>query len=170
MTETPRDSKDWTVVIEDGCDECGYVPHDPAWTSERLLALPERWERVLRTDDVRERPADGVWSPLEYACHSRDIVRLLRDRVALILNDQKTFDDFDGEREAVEGRYAEADPEIVVEELAELIESTVAVYGRVGETDWGRAGYRTDGRALTIADLSRYLLHDLEHHLADVEG
>lgn len=96
--------------------------------------------------------------------------RLRRRFVSLILNDQKTFDDFDGERESVEGRYAEADPEIVVEELAELIQSPVAVYDHVGETDWGRAGYRTDGRALTIADLSRYLLHDLEHHLADVEG
>lgn len=36
--------------------------------------------------------------------------------------------------------------------------------------DWDRTGQRSDGFTFTVATLSRYLVHDLEHHLHDVDG
>ena len=55
-------------------------------------------------------------------------------------------------------------------EIADRTESTVAVLGRVAGDDWERTGLRGDGRPFTITELCRYLLHDVEHHLHDVDG
>lgn len=175
MPDTPRpadpDTRDWTVVIDDGCSECGYVPHDPRETQGRILALPERWMAVLARKDARDRPKEGVWSPVEYACHSRDLLRVLRERVTLILDeDNPTFPDYDGEAEAVSGKFWSADPDTTADEIAREAAKTASVFSRVGESDWEKAGLRGDGKRMSIAGLSRYLIHDLEHHLVDVDG
>src|SRR5699024_12001045 len=77
----PGDDRDWTFVITDGCDECGFRPFDPAETTRRLSEGTGRWRAVLERPAVAQRPAEQVWSPLEYACHVRDMVRLLGERV-----------------------------------------------------------------------------------------
>ena len=175
MSDTPRpadpDTRDWTVVIDDGCSECGYTPHDPRETQARILALSERWTAVLSREDARERPREGVWSPVEYACHSRDLLRVLGERVTLILDeDNPTFSEYDGEAEAVSGQFWSADPETTADDIARQADKTAFVYATVGESDWEKAGLRGDGKKMSIAELSRYLLHDLEHHLVDVDG
>ena len=165
------DSRDWTFVLEAGCPECGYELHDPALTGERLRADVPRWQAVLERPDVAERPSAGVWSPLEYASHSRDLVAVLGARVeAMLTEDRPTFADYDGEAEAVLQQFWTGDPAEVVREIADRTESTVAVLGRVAGDDWERTGLRCDGRPFTITELCRYLLHDVEHHLHDVDG
>ena len=37
-------------------------------------------------------------------------------------------------------------------------------------TDWSRRGVRSDGAEFTVDTFTRYLLHDLVHHLVDVGG
>lgn len=163
-----HDSRDWTFVVDDGCDECGYTPHDPAATSDRLLAAVPRWAAALQRPGASERPAPGVWSPLEYACHARDLVRVLGDRVSAVLaREGAPFADYDGEAEAVRQEFWASDPRVVARQVAEETERTVAVLDRVRGQAWGRAGTRGDGTLFTIAGLCRYLLHDVEHHLHD---
>lgn len=163
-----HDSRDWTFVVDDGCDECGYTPHDPAATSDRLLAAVPRWAAALQRPGASERPAPGVWSPLEYACHARDLVRVLGDRVSAVLaREGAPFADYDGEAEAVRQEFWASDPRVVARQVAEETERTVAVLDRVRGQAWGRAGTRGDGAPFTIAGLCRYLLHDVEHHLHD---
>ena len=165
------DSRDWTVVVDEGCPECGYVPHDPALTAKRLRAAVPRWSVVLGRPDVAERPAPRVWSPLEYASHSRDLVRVLGERVAVMLEEEGApFADYDGEAEAVRQRFWDNDPAAVDRQIAEHTEATVAVLARVRGEDRERTGLRGDGRPFTVTELSRYLLHDVEHHLHDVGG
>lgn len=173
MTSAPQpaasDDRDWTFVLEAGCPECGYRLHDPVTTSERLRAAAASWGGVLQRPAVDERPQPDVWSPLEYACHSRDLIRVLGDRVEAILReDLPTFADFDGEAEAVELQYWAQDPTAVAQEIASRTEVTVATLERVD--DWERAGLRGDGRRFTVGQLCQYLLHDVEHHLHDVAG
>lgn len=175
MTPVPPpaepDTTDWTFVLEAGCHECGYVLHDPALTVERLRAGVGRWHDVLARPDVVQRPSEHVWSPLEYACHSRDLVRVLGERVAAMLDeDNPTFGDYDGEAEAVRQQFWAADPAQVAREIESVTEETARVFARVSGDDWARTGVRGDGRPFTVTELSRYLLHDVEHHLHDVAG
>lgn len=163
------DTRDWTFVIDEGCAQCGYVPHEPTATVARLRDLPGRWAAVLQRPGAAARPSEGVWSPVEYACHSRDLLRVLGERVALMLDqDEPTFPDYDGEAEAVRGRFWAADPAAVAEEIRRGVEEASSVYERVAPSDWERRGLRGDGRVFTIVGLSRFLVHDHEHHLHDV--
>lgn len=175
MSTEPRpadsDSTDWTFVITDGCRQCGYVPHDVTETARRLADLPGRWSKALERPNATIRPQEGIWSPVEYGCHSRDLIEVLGERIELILGgDRPTFANYDGEAEVVSGRFWEADPAELAQQIASETERTISIYQRVTEGDWDRKGLRGDGKAMTIADLSRYLLHDLEHHLVDVDG
>ena len=163
------DTRDWTFVVDEGCPECGYRPHDPALTGERLRAGVPRWAAVLARPDVAQRPSEGVWSPLEYASHARDLVGVLGQRVAAMLEEEGApFAEYDGEAEAVRQEFWANDPAEVARQIAASTEDTVDVLGRVSGEDWERTGLRGDGRPFTVTQLSRYLLHDVEHHLHDV--
>ncbi len=66
---------------------------------------------VLGTDDAAVRPAPHLWSPLEYACHVRDVNRLFDERVRLMLaEDDATFANWDQDRTAVDEDYGEPGP------------------------------------------------------------
>src|SRR5699024_11839678 len=148
---------------------CGYRPHDPRETGARLEALVPRWAEVLRRPDATRRPEPGVWSPVEYASHSRDLVRVLGERVALMTSrEDAPFADYDGEAEAVRQEFWGADPTVVADQVAARTAETVQVLGEV--TDWERTGQRGGGRRFTVTQLCRYLRHDVEHHVHDVAG
>lgn len=168
---TPPETRDWTVVLDEGCDECGYAPHVPATTGQRLTAAAGRWRVVLDRVDAAERPDPQVWSPSEYAGHSRDLVRVLGERVRLMLTeDDPTFADFDSQGEVERGGYGELDPEVLADDIDAVTATTVEVLGAVAPEDWERTGRRSDGFAFTVATLCQYLLHDVEHHLVDARG
>lgn len=175
MDATPppaeHDTRDWTFVVEHGCADCGYTPHDPVLTIERLEATVPRWARALERPGATERPAPGVWSTVEYASHSRDLVRVLGERVtAMLAEEGAPFADYDGEAEAVRQQFWAADPRTVAREVAAETERTIAVLEGVRGEAWERTGLRGDGQPFTITQLCRYLLHDIEHHLHDVDG
>lgn len=165
---TLPDRRDWTVVIVEGCEECGYVPSNPHDSSARLAAAAAEWPEVLGSEGIRERPEPTVWSPLEYAVHARDMVRLLGARVGAMLADEDpVFEDWEGDVHAAEGRYWEADAAQIIEDIRLATRQTQSVLARVGRSDWERTGRRSDGRRFTVATLSQYLVHDVEHHLQD---
>lgn len=165
------DDRDWTTVLDGGCDECGYRPHDPLSTDARLAKAAERWSVVLARADVDRRPAPRVWSPLEYAGHCRDLVEVLGDRLEAMLDGQNpTYADFDGEAAVLEHEYWRAEPGPLAERLSRDAARTRKILARVSGEDWQRTGRRGDGYVFTIASLSQYIIHDVEHHLHDVGG
>lgn len=165
------DNRDWTIVLDGGCDECGYRPHDPLTTDERLASVAERWAVVLARPDVATRPAPRVWSPLEYAGHSRDLIEVLGDRLAAMLEaDNPTYADFDGEAAVREREYWRARAASLAGQLVRHTGRTREILGRVGDADWDRTGRRGDGYVFTVATLCQYIVHDVEHHLHDVDG
>ena len=165
------DTKDWTWTLERACPECGFdarqVP--PGQISGQVGALTGAWPAVLRREGVRERPAPGVWSPLEYACHVRDVCRVFEGRARLMLaQDAAPFENWDQDETAMADRYADQDPAVVSAQLREAAAGAAAAFAGVAGEQWSRSGVRSNGSLFTVATLGQYLLHDLAHHLVDV--
>jgi len=165
------DTKDWTWVLERRCDECGVdasaIPLDAI--PGTLRAMAPLWAEVLRRPDVRQRPDEGTWSPLEYACHVRDVLRLYDHRLHLMLTeDGPHYPNWDQDEAAVQERYGEQDPATVAREIDEATEAVATAFGAVAPDQWGRTGFRSDGAAFTVDTFARYFLHDPLHHLHDV--
>lgn len=165
------DTKDWTWVLETPCAECGFEP-----TAQTLADVPRLihdtamvWSGVLRRADARERPAPNVWSPLEYACHIRDIHRLFAERVAMMLDeDEPRFADWDQDKTAVEAGYAEQDLVEVDVDLIDAAGHVAGLYSTITPEDATRRGFRSNGSEFTIETLGLYHLHDVVHHVHDV--
>jgi hypothetical protein len=130
-----------------------------------------RWRAVLRRPDVAERPDEDTWSALEYACHVRDVFSLFDQRLNLMLDgDGARFENWDQDRTAVENDYANADPAVVSAELTAEGMQIAESFAGVRETEWGKKGLRSNGSEFTVLTLAQYFLHDVVHHLHDVDG
>ncbi len=150
MSEITPDTKDWTWVLERPCPECGFVAAElPATEVAAVVrASVPRWQEVLARPDVRTRPRPDVWSPLEYACHVRDVYRIFATRVRLMLaEDSPTFDNWDQDATAVAERYAEQDPAAVSVELAEAGEDAASAFDGVPTTRGSASGCAATARA-----------------------
>jgi len=170
---TPGDDKDWTWAAERPCPDCGFDPLtvEGSGLGDALRATTGRWRAVVARRDAGHRPASGVWSPLEYACHVRDVHRVFTERVALMLSrDDPGFANWDQDAAAVEGRYFEQDPAAVSDQIAAATDETAAQYDAVPTDAWERTGRRSNGSAFTVLSIGRYHLHDVVHHLHDVHG
>ncbi|GHD09209.1 DinB family protein [Zhihengliuella salsuginis] len=170
------DSKDWTWVITDACPDCGadvstMTVHDVAAALRE--SLPD-WRALLidTADDdaaLRVRPAENVWSPLEYAAHVRDVFRIMHYRLDLMLREETpTFPDWDQDATADEDRYREQDPRTVAIQLASAGRGLADAFDAVLTRDLGRRGLRSNGSEFTVETLGRYAWHDIAHHLHDV--
>lgn len=170
VAPVPED-RDWTYVIAEGCTECGFVPFDPEVAPSRIRAMAPRWREVLARPAAAERPAPAVWSPLEYACHVRDVCRTMGRRVELMVEtDGARFANWDQDATAIQDRYWEQDRQTVADEIAVAAEDAAATLGAVSGNTWQRRGIRSNGSEFTVATLAVYFLHDVEHHLYDVKG
>lgn len=165
------ETKNWTWVIESACDECGY---DGSAVTIRdvpgiIDANTTGWPTVVGRPDVRDRPDDQTWSPLEYAAHVRDVHRKMLERLELMLaEDAPTFPNWDQDATAVEDRYAEQDPAVVIRELGEAAHRAARAFDEVRDDQLERTGLRSDGSSFTVATLATYYAHDPVHHLWDV--
>jgi uncharacterized damage-inducible protein DinB len=168
------DEKDWTWTLTRRCEDCGLFAGevDPREVADRAYVAAEEWVQILRESPaVEARPEAGVWSPLEYACHVRDVYQVFEERLALLLaEDRARFDNWDQNETAVLKRYAEADPEVVAEEIEAAAVAFVARVRTLRPGDLDRRGTRSDGSEFTLTTLLQYFLHDVVHHLWDVTG
>lgn len=175
MTIVP-DTKDWTWVLREPCPECGYDAQavERASFGSRIRSNADTWAAVLARPSAATRPGPTVWSPLEYACHVRDVHRIFGERLRSMLEeDGPHFANWDQDETALEQRYAGQDPATVAAELAEAAEAVAAAYDGVpldDEAAWSRPGLRGDGSEFNVDTLGRYHLHDIVHHAWDVRA
>jgi SAM-dependent methyltransferase len=165
------DTKDWTWVLERPCTECGFDASavGPATIPDLIEHDARAWEIVLRTDDAACRPEPHVWSPLEYACHIRDVHRIFLERLTMMmLHDDPEFADWDQDAAAVNADYGSQDPLVVAGGLLDAALAVAEGYRAVGAEQWGRTGRRSNGSRFTVDTLVRYHLHDVVHHAHDV--
>ncbi|MEO8827797.1 DinB family protein [Lapillicoccus sp.] len=169
----PPDDKDWTWTLERPCPECGFdaAMVEPVAIPALVRDAVSRWADVLARPEATRRPSPTTWSPLEYACHVRDVCTLFTERLRLMVEeDDPTFANWDQDETALDDRYWTQDPEVVGEQLADAGETLAVAYTRVGDGQWNRTGIRSNGSEFTVESLGRYLLHDLFHHVWDVQG
>jgi hypothetical protein len=169
------DDKDWTWVLRRPCPECGFDASAlaPEGVAPLLRANASDWVRILQRPDeeLRRRPADDHWAPLEYACHVRDVCLLFRTRLELMLReDDPLYLNWDQDATAVEERYGEQDPAAVSAQLRVAADELASAFEGVTGAQWERRGRRSDGAGFSVAGFGRYFIHDPVHHLYDVTG
>lgn len=167
------DDKNWTWVLERACPECGVDVEqiELAQAAQMVRGITDRWVAVLAGPDVSARTRPDRWSALEYGCHVRDVFKVFDGRLnRMLAEDGPRFENWDQDATAVDERYSEQGPSQVAAETAEAGERLARSYERVGDGDWARTGFRSDGAAFTIDTFTRYFLHDPLHHLWDVSA
>ena len=147
------DTKDWTWVLDRPCPECGF---DASTVSRRDVAELIRdnaaqWPAVLDRPDVRRRPRPDRWSPLEYACHVRDVFLLFDRRLHLMLDeDDPLFANWDQDETAMADRYDEQDPATVAGELVAAARDAERSFAAVHRRATRSTGTRSDGARFTV--------------------
>ena len=162
--------RDWTVVQHQRCDECGLdaAAVEPSALAAAVRDEAERWARVLDGVDVRRRPAPEVWSPLEYACHVRDVFAVFAGRVEQMLReDEPELGWWDHEAAVTDERYNEQAPEAVLDGVCRNAEQLASALDAVPDDGWTRAGVRRGTERFTVAGLARFALHESHHHRRD---
>jgi hypothetical protein len=167
------DTKDWTWAIHRSCPDCGFDPR--AVEHAQIPALTRGYAEVLRAaalrPDAATRPAPATWSPLEYACHVRDVCSLFAHRLhRMLTEDDPLFDNWDQDVTALENRYWTQPPAEVAQQLDEQAATIAEAFAAVRADQWQRPGRRSNGSLFTVDTFARYFLHDLAHHSWDVTG
>ena len=170
------DGRDWTFVLDETCSECGNDVRDlpEADLASLVRDVGDRWRRLLteRAGDpeLRVRPTPTTWSATEYGEHVRDVLALFALRTQRMLSeDDPEFADWDPDVTAAERPYGQTAPTVVGTEIAANAERLAVIYDWVEPEGLARVGRRSDGARFTVGSLGRYLLHDVRHHLWDVD-
>lgn len=113
-----------------------------------------------------------MWSALEYACHTRDVLLAQRERLFLALvEDCPSLAPMHREQRVVLARYAAQDPETVAGQLAMAASLVADAFGDLDEPGRRREcvyNFPTPARR-SVAWLGAHTLHEGEHHLQDVD-
>jgi hypothetical protein len=162
---------------EERCGDCGFawgdIPTDEF--AARLASLSDRYDALLASapeDRLRAQPSAEVWSPLEYACHTRDMLLAQRERIYLTLVEERPgFARMYRDERVVLARYAQETPAAVRAELALSFRLAATALSGRSEADWGRRLiYNYPGPTEhDLAWMGRHTLHECEHHLVDIE-
>jgi hypothetical protein len=84
--------------------------------------------------------------------------------------EEPEFANWDQDLTAIDERYDLQDPSVVAGEIVAAAEDVAATWDRVGDDQWERRGFRSDGSVFTVDSFARYFLHDPVHHLVDVSN
>jgi len=158
----------------DHCDECGF-----SYASVAEGALPGRLREfggryAAALDEIaqpRRRPAEHVWSPLEYTCHVRDVFRVQRERLTLALAvDGPEFASMGRDERVVADAYNQQDPAVVLAELADAASDLAADFSTLGRPELARTGIYPwpVPQTRTLLWLGQHTVHEGEHHLRDL--
>lgn len=158
------------------CDECGYdydtLPRNAL--AQRMISLADavaRSLRLLEDSAARLRPADQVWSPLEYGCHVRDVLLFQDRRVRQAQQeDEPTFAPMRRDELAVTERYNEQNPADVADATTKAAVALADTMNSLPEEGWLRTGKygHPQPRVVTVEWVARHTVHELVHHLLDI--
>jgi hypothetical protein len=159
------------------CEECGFdfdsVTPESAPASIRDFGRRYRapLTRLLKGEDesvLRTRPADDVWSAIEYAAHVRIVLALFERRVAqIVAEDDPVLEVIDHDAVVPDAADRSLGPVAVADELAAAADAFAARLEPLAAKQWERAGTR-EGERRTVLDVARRGVHEGSHHLLDI--
>lgn len=122
---------------------------------------------------LRARPTPEQWSPLEYACHARDIALMQRDRLYVALvEDEPSFKPMYREQRVVFDRYNAQAPAAVAEQVKMAADLLANALAGLDDAQWSRLlvyGFPYPARR-DVEWMAHHTLHELIHHLGDIDG
>ena len=154
------------------CPECTFSYNEDIDVVSLLPAEVASLTKTLLSDaDMRTRRSPTVWSPLEYACHVRDMLLVQRERVLLArrMNRPDCTPMGRDERVTHDG-YADQDVPDVTRQLTDAAALFANVLRRLPESDWDRTVlYRYPSPTeRTLRWVALHTLHEVQHHLLDI--
>jgi len=166
----------------DRCHECSftYADHDPASVSAALGALGPRYRTVLvdqwfgtdGADALTRRPAEGIWSPVEYGGHVRDVLLAQRERLfQALVEEQPSFVPIYREQRAGLARYAVEPPGQVAAGIGFAAGLVAWAFDGMTDAAWERTCVYNfpEPSERTLLWLAQHTLHECVHHLLDIE-
>ena len=157
----------------DRCAECGFEYHlEQAESSgEAIVAATLDLAGRLVSGEVARRRSASVWSPLEYACHLRDVLLVQRERVLAARQMDRPSSNPMGRDERVEHEgYAEQDVGDVRRQLLDAAHLFANVLSRLDPAAWERTVMYNYPRALerSLRWVAVHTLHEVTHHSLDI--
>ncbi|BBY12881.1 methyltransferase type 12 [Mycobacterium marseillense] len=157
------------------CAGCNFI-YDlrrAAAAGEDLQALTAEAVVLLSNNDidVRSRSHPDVWSPLEYACHLRDVLLVQRERVLAARRTSGSDCASMGREERAEhDGYNEQDPADVARQLADAAALFSNVLARLSGDDWDRTViyHYPETHERSLRWVAVHTVHELQHHLLDI--
>jgi DinB superfamily len=156
------------------CEDCGlaYADLTIADAVTEIRELPDAVRAavaVVPADRRRLRPRSGVWSVTEYVCHVRDVyvtytIRLRRART----EEEPVVDPMFGDLRAIRFRYADADLDAVLDDLARAAAGFRDEIADTRPDEWSRTIRRLPGEVRTAIWIVRQATHEGRHHLRDI--
>lgn len=131
--------------------------------------LMEAGETYLRTN-----PAPGVFSPMQYGAHVRDILRVYGDRILIMLEeDDPVFPQFNPDEGVWEG-YNRLGRDELADDLEAQARRLTTILEGLQPAQWSLTMTRDGGSdgvyRFTVAGLASYAVHEAHHHLLDANG
>jgi hypothetical protein len=144
------------------------------------VELATAWREFLMTADeatLRTNPEPGVFSPIQYGAHVRDILRVYGDRVLLAIAEEDpevpTFHPSEDEW----ARYNDLGRADLADDLEAQAQRLADILDHLDDDQWSRTVTRqalvagTDAvYRFTVAGIASYAVHESYHHLLDADG
>ena len=160
----------------DHCEECGFEYHEDecddagARITEGAAAIAAAVTSL--GGDPAARRELSTWSPLEYACHVRDVLLVQRERVLLARSvERPSLAPMNRDERVEYDGYAEQIPEVVARQLRDAASMFSNVLSRLADADWERTliyNYPAPTER-SLKWVAVHTLHEVRHHLGDVQ-
>ena len=169
----------WARAQSEQCPQCGEnaAAMDRALLGPALLRSADEWRSFLvNADDayLRKIPAPGIFSPIQYGAHVRDIERVYGDRILLMLQeDNPVFPQFNPDEDSWRA-FNEIEAVALADQIREEAQRLADILAGLAPHDWSRTMIRDGGSdgvySFTVAGLASYAVHESRHHLLDANG
>jgi hypothetical protein len=160
----------------DPCPDCGFVYG--ALPQAELAGALESYGPLFAdrlagsSDSLRARRSPDEWSPLEYACHIRDVLLMQRDRLYVALvEEEPSFKPMYREERVEFDDYASQEPSAVAHQVVMAATLTSHAFAGLGDDQWGRLLIYGYPRSMhrDVEWMAHHTLHEEVHHLADID-
>jgi hypothetical protein len=169
----------WARAQSEQCPQCGEnaAAMDRALLGPALLRSAEEWRLFLSDSDeshLRKIPAPGIFSPIQYGAHDRDIERVYGDRILLMLTEEDpVFPQFNPDEDSWSA-FNEMEVAVLADEIREQARRLADILEGLAPDDWSRTMIRDGGSdgvySFTVSGLASYAVHESRHHLLDANG
>jgi hypothetical protein len=154
------------------CSECGFDGSrwSDAEATEQVAGLPDLWaEAISGVDhsDLRRRPIGGMWSIAEYTDHVRETSFGIRFVLDSALSDPGV-DLGEPPQPRFDPEPRQLDAEQALAAFRHEVKGLVAALAALDDDRWA-ATVIIGGDEVDVHWMIRHALHDITHHLGDVE-